>query len=129
MTNQTSISESTFWKTIEGMNFNENDYDGAGEWLVSESGLTIDEMAVVERMACEKVGELYDRLKSIYCPSDDCFSDLLWQILANGKEAFENATVESAQEMFDNDAYEESFSYAFHQFLDLQENIEVENAE
>jgi hypothetical protein len=114
------MSEQEFWNVIEAMSFNTKGYKEAGRYLIEDSGLTIDQMTQVESMARSKVNELYNRLWDVRGVSDDSYSDLIWQIVANGQPAFEKATVQSAQEMIDNGQYTESFSYAFHDLWDLQ---------
>jgi len=114
------MNEQEFWNTIEAMSFNTKGHKEAGRYLIEDSGLTIDQMNQVEHMAGTKVKELYERLFEVKGVSDDGYSDLLWQIVANGQPAFEKATVQSAQEMIDNEQYTESFSYAFHDLWDLQ---------
>lgn len=108
------MNEQEFWSVIEAMNFNEKGDKGAGQYLIEDSGLTMDQMKELYDMADRKVSKLYAQLNGVTGVSDDSYSDLLWQILANGQSAFETATVESAQEMIDNRQYTESFSYAFH---------------
>jgi hypothetical protein len=114
------MNEQEFWNIIEAMNFNTKGYKKAGLYLVEDSGLTVDQMNQVEQMAQSKVNELYKRLFNVESVSSDGYSDLIWQIVANGRLAFEKATVQSAQEMIDNNQYTESFSYAFNVLYDLQ---------
>lgn len=111
------------WKVIEDMNFNERGHKGAGQYLTTESGLTLEEMKNVEIFANSKVSELYDTLAEAgrYLGSDDGFDDLLWQIVANGEEFYNNITVEKAKEMIDNEDYTESFGYAFQAVWELEE--------
>ena len=111
------------WMVIEQMNFNERGYKGAGQYLVKESRLAFEDMKNVEIFANNKVSELYDTLAEAghYLGSDDGFSDLLWQIVANGEEFYNNITVEKAKEMIDNEDYTESFGYAFQAVWRLEE--------
>ena len=111
------MNEDKFWGVIQGMNYTEKGHKGAGQYLIHESGLSTEEMHEVERMVNRKVSELYRRFHDdVNGCGDDGFNDLCFQIVSNGKEAFETATAESAQQMVDNREYDESFSYAF---LDL----------
>ena len=114
------MKEQQFWNVIEAMDFNNKGYKKAGQYLIEDSGLTIEQMSEVEDMASWKVRELYDRLWDVKGVSDDSYDDLRWQIVANGQDAFNDATVESAQKMVDNKEYTESFCYAFHALWDLQ---------
>jgi len=111
------------WMVIEQMNFNERGYKGAGQYLVKESRLAFEDMKNVEIFANNKVSELYDTLAEAgrYLGSDDGFDDLLWQIVANGEEFYNNITVEKAKEMIDNEDYTESFGYAFQAVWRLEE--------
>jgi hypothetical protein len=117
------MKESTLWRVIEAMNFNERGYKGAGQYLTTEAGLTLEGMEEVEQFANSKVDELYGKLMEAgsYLGSDDGFSDLLWQIVANGEEFYNNITVDKAKEMIDNEEYTESFGYAFHAVWRLEE--------
>jgi hypothetical protein len=49
----------------------------------------------------------------------DSYDDLRWQIVANGKESYNNITLEKAQSMIDNNEFTESFGYAFHEVDDI----------
>ena len=111
------------WMVIEQMNFNERGYKGAGQYLVKESRLAFEDMKNVEIFANNKVSELYDTLAEAgrYLGSDDGFDDLLWQIVVNGEEFYNNITVEKAKEMIDNEDYTESFGYAFQAVWELEE--------
>ena len=111
------------WKVIEDMNFNERGYKGAGQYLTVESGLTLEDMKNVEIFANNKVNERYDTLGEVgdYLGSDDGFDDLLWQIVANGEEFYNNITGEKAKEMIDNNDYTECFGYAFQVIWELEE--------
>ena len=113
--------ERFLWQQIEDMNFNERGYKGAGEYLVTESSLTLKGMREVHDFAVNKVCALYDKLTDIQGVSDDSFSDLCWQIVANGEEFYNNITLDKAQEMADNYEYTESFAYAFHIVDELKE--------
>ena len=103
-----------FWDVIEEMDFNGVGHKEAGRWLVEESGLSLEQLNNFEEVANSKVAYLMRLLNDVTGVSDDSFSDVCGQILANGREAYKNATVESTQEMIDNFDYTESFSYAFH---------------
>ena len=120
--------DSVMWQVIEDMNFNERGHEGAGLYLINESGLTLDAMRKVESFARRKCVELYKPLFDVKGVSDDSYDDLRWQIVANGEEFYNNITLEKAQSMVDNNEYTESFAYAFHQIDDLETLIEKETA-
>ena len=107
-----------FWEVIEEMDFNGVGHEEAGRWLVEESGLSIEQLETFHKTANRKVAYIMRLLNDVRA-SDDSFSDVCWQILANGQEAYKNATVESTQEMIDNYDYTESFAYAFHAVDDV----------
>ena len=113
--------DSVMWQVIEDMNFNERGHDEAGLYLINESGLTLDAMKKVEMFARRKQEKLYRQLFDVTGVSDDSYDDLLWQIVANGEEFYNNITLEKAQSMIDNNEYTESFAYAFHKIDDLIE--------
>jgi len=113
--------ERFLWQVIEDMNFNERGHDEAGLYLINESGLTLDAMKKVEMFAQRKQEKLYRQLFDVTGVSDDSYDDLLWQIVANGEEFYNNITLEKAQSMIDNNEYTESFAYAFHKIDDLIE--------
>ena len=116
------------WYQIEAMNFNERGYKGAGEYLVNEAALTFKGMKEVRNFATKKANALYDKLFPITGVSDDSFSDLIWQIVANGKEFYNNITLEQAQKMADNYEYTESFAYAFHIVDEMEDEQNNANA-
>ena len=120
--------DSVMWQVIEDMNFNERGHEEAGLYLINESGLTFDAMKKVESFARRKQEKLYRQLFDVQGVSDDSYDDLLWQIVANGEEFYNNITLEKAQSMVDNNEYTESFAYAFHQIDDLETLIEKETA-
>ena len=111
------------WKVVEDMNFNERGFEGAGQYLINESGLNFGEMKEMEIFVNNKVNELYDKLGEVgdYLGSDDGFDDLLWQVVANGEEFYNNITVEKVKEMVDNEEYTENFGYAFQVIWELEE--------
>jgi hypothetical protein len=108
-----------FWEVIEEMDFNGVGHEEAGRWLVEESGLSIEQLEEVYNVANRKASYIMRLLDDVTGVSDDGFSDVCWQILANGQEAYKNATIESTQEMIDNNDYTESFAYAFHAVDDV----------
>ena len=108
-----------FWEVIEKMDFNGLGHEEAGRWLVEESGLSIEQLEEVYNVANRKASYIMRLLDDVTGVSDDGFSDVCWQILANGQEAYKNATIESTQEMIDNNDYTESFAYAFHAVDDV----------
>ena len=108
-----------FWEVIEKMDFNGLGHEEAGRWLVEESGLSAAQLENFAKTANRKVAYIMRLLNGVTGVSDDGFSDVCWQILANGQEAYKNATVESTQEMIDNNDYTESFAYAFHAVDDV----------
>lgn len=106
-----------FWKVINMMDFNGRGYEFAGRWLVEDSGLTFSQIKEVRNMATRKVNALYSKFindPNLKIGSDDGFSDVLWQTVANGYQSFHNCTAESLTEMYDEMRYTESFAYAFH---------------
>jgi len=113
--------ESVMWQVIEDMNFNERNHDGAGLYLINESGLTLDAMKQVESFARSKCSALYNQLFDVTGVSDDSYDDLRWQIVANGEKFYNNITLEKAQSMIDNNEFTESFAYAFHKVSDVVE--------
>jgi hypothetical protein len=119
--------DSVMWQVIEDMNFNERGHEEAGLYLINESGLTFDAMRKVESFARRKQEKLYRQLFDVQGVSDDSYDDLLWQIVANGEEFYNNITLEKAQSMVDNNEYTESFAYAFHHVSDLIEETEQSN--
>lgn len=114
------VFEATKWGFVEAMKYNERGHKGAGEWLLNESELSLKDMKELERFVRQKANSLYDKLTEAgrYLGSDDGYSDLLYQIVANGEDFYNNITVERAKQMIDNEEYKESFSYAF---LDIPE--------
>ena len=108
-----------FWEVIEKMDFNGVGHEEAGRWLVEESGLSATQLENFSKTANRKVAYIMRLLNGVTGVSDDGYSDVCWQILANGQEAYKNATVESTQEMIDNNDYTESFAYAFHAVDDV----------
>ena len=108
-----------FWEVIEKMDFNGLGHEEAGRWLVEESGLSATQLENFSKTANRKVAYIMRLLNGVTGVSDDGYSDVCWQILANGQEAYKNATVESTQEMIDNNDYTESFAYAFHAVDDV----------
>ena len=108
-----------FWEVIEEMDFNGVGHEEAGRWLVEESGLSIEQLETFHKTAVRKVAYIMRLLNGVTGVSDDGYSDVCWQILANGQEAYKNATVESTQRMIDNYDYTESFAYAFHAVDDV----------
>jgi hypothetical protein len=106
-----------FWKVINMMDFNGRGYQQAGRWLVEDSGLTFSQIKEVRNMATRKVNALYSKFiddPNLKIGSDDGFSDVLWQTVANGYQSFHNCTAESLTEMYNEMRYTESFAYAFH---------------
>lgn len=106
-----------FWKVINMMDFNGRGYKEAGRYLVEDSGLTFSEIKEVRNMATRKVNALYKKFcddPNLKIGSDDGFSDVLWQTVANGYQSFHNCTAESLTEMYNEMRYTESFAYAFH---------------
>lgn len=101
------------WRQIENMNFNIHGYIGASRYLIEDSGLTIQEMIDIRDFAEMKALNLYDKLLDVKGVGDDGYSDLLWQIVANGEEFYNNITLEEAQNMINEDRYAESFAYSF----------------
>ena len=122
------VMESVMWQVIEDMNFNKRGHNGAGLYLTSESGLSLDGMRKVESFARRKCNALYQQLFDVKGVSDDSYDDLRWQIVANGEEFYNNITLEKAQSMIDNNEYKECFAYAFHQIDDVEKLIEEETA-
>lgn len=121
--------ERFLWQQIEDMNFNERGYKGAGKYLVEESTLNFNGMKEVCKFANKKANEMYNKLdEGIRNVSDDSFSDLIWQIVANGEEFYNNITLEQAQKMADNYEYTESFAYAFHELYEMEEEQNKANA-
>ena len=106
--------EATKWGFVEAMKYNERGHKGAGEWLLNESELSLKDMKELEQFVRQKVNSLYDELFGVEGVSDDGYSDLLYQIVANGEDFYNNITLERAQQMIDNEEYKESFAYAFH---------------
>ena len=112
-----------FWKVINMMDFNGRGYQQAGRWLVEDSGLTFSQIKEVRNMATRKVNHLYKQFSDdVRIGSDDGFSDVLWQTVANGYQSFHNCTAESLTEMYNENRYTESFAYSFH----AVDNIEDE---
>ena len=118
--------ESVMWQVIEDMNFNERGHAGAGLYLTSESGLSLDGMRKVESFARRKCNALYQQLFDVTGVSDDSYDDLRWQIVANGEEFYNNITLEKAQSMIDNNEFTECFAYAFHQIDNAEKVTERE---
>ena len=119
--------ESFLWQQIEDMNFNERGYKGAGKYLVNESTLTLQGMKEVRNFTQAKASELYNKFDKEFKGSDDGFSDVIYQVIANGEESFNNITIEELQSMYDENRYTESFAYAFH-IIDEMEDEEKDNA-
>jgi len=114
-----NLESMEFWTVIKKMDFNGRGHKEAGRWLVEDSGLTFSELKAVETTARRKQTSLYRQLFDVTGVSDDSYDDLRWQIVANGKEFYNNITLEKAQSMIDNDDYTESFAYAFHEVDDI----------
>ena len=111
-----------FWKVINMMDFNGRGHEQAGRWLVEDSGLTFSEIKEIRNMATRKVNYLYKQFSDdVRIGSDDGFSDVLWQTVANGLQSFQNCTAESLTEMYDEMRYTESFAYAFHVVDELED--------
>lgn len=119
--------ERFFWNQIEDMNFNERGHKGAGEYLVNETTLSFKGMKEVRNFVFAKASELYNKFDKEFRGSDDGFSDVVYQVIANGEEAFNNITIEELQSMYDENRYTESFAYAFH-IIDEMEDEEKDNA-
>jgi len=117
-----------FWDVITLMNFNERGHKEAGRLLVEDLGLKFTEIKQVEEFARKKANDLYDKLFNVQGVGDDGYSDLLWQIVANGEEFYNNITLEKAQSMIDNNEYTESFAYAFHIIDEIEEEQNKANA-
>ena len=117
-----------FWDVITLMNFNERGHKEAGRLLVEGLGLKFTEIKQVEEFARKKADDLYDKLFNVQGVADDGYSDLLWQIVANGEEFYNNITLEKAQSMIDNNEYTESFAYAFHIIDEIEEEQNKTNA-
>jgi hypothetical protein len=104
----------TKWGFIEAMNYNERGYDGCHEWLETESGLSKLDISILKEFVDSKVDELNARFSGIVrCGSDDTWSDVRYQIVANGEEFYNTITAEKMQSMIDNMDYKESFAYSF----------------
>jgi len=114
-----NLENMDFWTVIEKMDFNGRGHKAAGRWLIEDSGLTFSELKNVHNVANRKASYMMRLLNDVTGVGDDGFSDVCWQIIANGQEAYKNATVESAQEMIDNNDYTESFAYAFLDVYDI----------
>ena len=114
-----NLESMEFWTVIEKMDFNGRGHKAAGRWLVEDSDLTFSELKNVPNVANRKASYMMRLLTNVTGVGHDAFSDVCWQIIANGQEAYKNATVESAQEMIDNNDYTESFAYAFHDVDDI----------
>jgi len=116
-----NLESMKFWKAIEQMDFNGRGSKAAGRWIVEDSGLSIEQLKEIRNVANRKASYMMRLLNGVTGVGDDAFSDVCWQIIANGQEAYKNATVESTQEMIDNNEYTESFAYAFHEVDDAIE--------
>lgn len=113
-----------FWNVIAAMDFNGRGHEFAGRWLMEDSGLTFSEIKQIRNMATRKVNVLYDKFindPNLKIGSDDGFSDVLWQTVANGYQSFHNCTAESLSEMYDEMRYTESFAYAFHIVSEIED--------
>ena len=111
-----------FWKVINMMDFNGRGYKEAGRWLVEDSGLTFSEIKEIRNMATRKVNVLYKKfINDVRIGSDDGFSDVTWQTVANGFQSFHSCTAESLTEMYDENRYTESFAYAFYIVDEIEE--------
>ena len=111
-----------FWKVINMMDFNGRGYQAAGRWLVEDSGLTFSEIKEIRNMATRKVNVLYKKfINDVRIGSDDGFSDVTWQTVANGFQSFHSCTAESLTEMYDENRYTESFAYAFYIVDEIEE--------
>ena len=111
-----------FWKVINMMDFNGRGYQAAGRWLVEDSGLTFNEIKEIRNMATRKVNVLYKKfINDVRIGSDDGFSDVTWQTVANGFQSFHSCTAESLTEMYDENRYTESFAYAFYIVDEIEE--------
>ena len=111
-----------FWKVINMMDFNGRGYKEAGRWLVEDSGLTFSEIKEIRNMATRKVNVLYKKfINDVRIGSDDGFSDVTWQTVANGFQSFHSCTAESLTEMYDENRYTESFVYAFYIVDEIEE--------
>ena len=73
-----------FWEVIEEMDFNGVGHEEAGRWLVEESGLSIEQLETFHNTANRKVAYIMRLLNGVTGVSDDGYSDVCWQILANG---------------------------------------------
>ena len=106
--------DTTKWGFVEAMNYNERGYDGCREWLKTESGLSKRDIGILEEFVNSKVDKLNTLFSGIVrCGSDDTWSDVRYQIVANGEEFYNTITAEKIQSMIDNGDYKESFAYSF----------------
>lgn len=113
-----------FWKVINMMDFNGRGHEAAGRWLVEDSGLTFSEIKEIRNTANRKVNVLHSKFfddPNLKIGSDDGFSDVLWQTVANGYQSFHNCTAESLTEMYDENRYTESFAYSFHAVSEIED--------
>lgn len=111
--------DATKWGFIDAMKYNERGYKGCSEWLLNESGLSLRNIYTLSQFVDEKCFYLNDTFfKQVRDVSDDGWSDVCYQIVANGKEFFEGITLEKIQHMIDNDLYTESFAYSFREAED-----------
>lgn len=107
--------DATKWGFIEAMNYNEHGYRGCGKWLKTESGLSKRDVYILREFVESKVDELNTNFsKEIERCSDDTWSDVRYQIVANGEEFYNTITAEKMQSMIDNREYKESFAYSFY---------------
>ncbi len=109
--------DATKWGFIEAMNYNERGYDGCHEWLETESGLSKHDIQILKEFVGSKVAELNIKFATkVKCFSDDTWSDVRYQIVANGEEFYNTITAEKIQSMIDDMDYKESFAYSFLDF-------------
>lgn len=109
--------DATKWGFIEAMNYNERGYKGCREWLQEESDLSYHDIQILGEFVYSKVNELNTRFLGIVrCGSDDTWSDVRYQVVANGEEFYNTITAEKIQSMIDNMDYKESFAYSFLDF-------------
>lgn len=106
--------DNKMWELIESYDYNTHGYKNAEERF-NELGVDKETIKELESFTSKKMSRLYNRYTDdLNIGSDDAMSDLFAQVVANGKDFYENINLETLQTMVNNFDYKESFKYVFH---------------
>lgn len=103
------------WQVLSkaGKIFNEQGEEESSSWIINESGLSNSELKKLEKFAYKKYKKLENRyFWEIENTGEDTISDILWQVIANGREFYESINIDVLNSMTENGDFRESFVYA-----------------